>query len=171
MATLVVAFLGEDRPGLVHALAEVLSDHGGNWEDGRTAVLRGSFTGVVQVSVAHGREEALIEDFRALDGMLDVIARPAAEADTPESSAVRLDLIGRDHPGIVEDITAVIARCGVNVDRLTTSTSEAPMSDGRIFRCEALLGVPDGVDLDTLGTELEDLARDLVVDLTLASVS
>ncbi|MDO5627328.1 MAG: ACT domain-containing protein [Mobilicoccus sp.] len=170
MTTLVMAFLGVDRPGLLHAIAEVLSDHGGNWEDGRTAMMSGNFTGVVQMSVAPARAEALVEDLRALDGMLDVIVRHAAgssSAADDDVTFVTLDLVGSDHPGIVEDVTAVLARTGVNVDRLTTSTTDAPMSDGRVFRCQGLLRAPRHIDLDALGEELEDLARDLVVDITL----
>ena len=37
-----------------------------------------------------------------------------------------------------------------------------------MFRATALLQVPDGVDLDAVRRDLEALAQDLVVDVTLA---
>ena len=48
---------------------------------------------------------------------------------------------------------------------MNTTTSEAPMSGERLFHASAVLAAPDGVDLDAVQRELEQLANELMVDL------
>lgn len=168
MNTLVLTVIGQDRAGLVHALAEVVSRGGGNWGNSRMAHLAGTFAGIVEVEVPVDRADALVESLRSLDDRLEVVVRRSTEPQpAPTRVPFSLDLVGDDHPGIVEEITGVLARAGVNVDDLTTSSSDAPMSGGRIFTARVRLDAPEGTDLAVLATELEDLARDLMVDLTL----
>ena len=49
MATLVLTVIGDDRAGLVNALADVVTAHGGNWERSQLAELAGKFAGIVLV--------------------------------------------------------------------------------------------------------------------------
>lgn len=169
MGRLVLSVIGDDRAGLVHTLAEVISRHGGNWEDSRMAHLAGTFAGLVEVSVADTDAEALLAGLRSLDGVLDVADRQPVVADPgPERVPLSLDLLGNDRPGIVREISRALSACDVNVVSLTTDSSDAPMAGGRIFAATALLEAPAGADLDALSGELEALARDLMVEVTLA---
>lgn len=45
MAQLIVSFIGEDRPGLVQTLSDVVAGYGGNWEESRMVHLGGHFSG------------------------------------------------------------------------------------------------------------------------------
>ena len=69
MTTLILTVAGADRPGLVSAVADVVAAHGGNWENSRLAELAGTFAGVIEISVAADRVDALRGDLDALDGM------------------------------------------------------------------------------------------------------
>ena len=60
---------------------------------------------------------------------------------------VRLDLVGTDRPGIVQQISRVIAACGVNVEEIETTAESAPMSGETLFKATASLQVPSGVAL------------------------
>ncbi|MEZ4654342.1 MAG: hypothetical protein R3E12_12320 [Candidatus Eisenbacteria bacterium] len=52
--------------------------------------------------------------------------------------------VGHDRPGIVRAVSEALARSHVNVDRLTTERSSAPMSGERLFRATgASCGLPD----------------------------
>jgi glycine cleavage system regulatory protein len=75
--------------------------------------------------------------------------------------------VGNDRPGIVREIAQALARRGVNVDELATGCESAPMSGEVLFRATARLDVPEDVTLESLGEELEKIAADLMVDLTL----
>ena len=80
---------------------------------------------------------------------------------------ITLDLIGADRPGIVADISALLAESGVSIEELTTQVREAPMAGGLLFEAHATLAAPADADAATLRTALEQLADELMVDLTL----
>ena len=76
---------------------------------------------------------------------------------------------GNDRPGIVRDITRLLAEQGVNLESLTTEVAPAPMSSEPLFHAEAILAVPLTLSLDVLQSRLETLADDLMVELVLRS--
>jgi glycine cleavage system regulatory protein len=78
-----------------------------------------------------------------------------------------LHLVGHDQPGIVLQVTEALASRGVSIEQLATATVEAPMAGGLLFEADAVLTAPEGVSTEELQTDLEALARELMVDLDL----
>jgi glycine cleavage system regulatory protein len=78
-----------------------------------------------------------------------------------------LELVGHDRPGILRSISGVLAAHGVNVEELSSERVSAPMGGGTLFQARATVVVPPAVSLGTLRADLEKLASDLMVDLTL----
>lgn len=166
MATFVLTAIGDDRAGLVNALADVIADHDGNWERSQMAELAGKFAGIVMVTVPDANADGLLAALDSLDGVLDVHAQRGGD-EQPESTRVALELMGTDRPGIVREITAVLARHGVSIDQLITATREAPMAGGMLFEADAVLDVPAGVTAASLREALESVAGELMVDIDL----
>jgi glycine cleavage system regulatory protein len=169
MADLVLTLIGPDRPGLVEALAERVAAHGGNWLESRMAHLAGHFAGLLHVEVPDDRLTALEAALGDLQGLgLRVLAHGGTARPAEKPRTVRLEATGQDHPGIVRDIAQVLARHRVNIAELTTDRLSAPMAGGPLFVARARLEVPPGLDPDRLRQDLERIAHDLMVDLSLA---
>src|SRR5512145_3010791 len=116
MADLVLTLIGRDRPGLVEALAERVTAHGGNWLESRMAHLAGHFAGLLHVEVPDDRVRALEKALGELEGFgLRVVAHGGTAAASEGPRTVRLEATGQDHPGIVRDISQVLVRHGVNI--------------------------------------------------------
>ena len=113
-----------------------------------------------------GSADDLVTALDALDGVLDVQVHRGG-ADQPPSRRVALELMGTDRPGIVREISAVLARHGVSIDQLVTATREAPMAGGMLFEADAVLEVPAGVTAASLCEALESVAGELMVDIDL----
>ena len=56
---LVLTISGQDRAGLVEKLADVIAEHGGNWEHCRMAHLAGRFVGLLEVTVPGNQQQNL----------------------------------------------------------------------------------------------------------------
>ena len=132
------------------------------------ARLAGQFAGIVLVTVDDARADALVAELRGLDSAgLQVMARtikPPASATAGER--VQLELTGADRPGIVRDVSQILASRGVNVEELESELASAPMSGETLFKASALLTVPASVALHDLRVALETLGGELMVDLT-----
>lgn len=169
MATLVLTVIGDDRAGLVNALAEAVTAHDGNWERSQLAELAGKFAGIVLVSVPDERSDELAAALQPLAGLLEVTVHPGAATEPAGGTQVQVDLIGNDHHGIVRDVSGVLARHGISIDKLITETREAPMMGGRLFEAHLTAGVPAGQDLAALQHDLEQLATEILVDISVAA--
>lgn len=171
MTTLVITVIGEERPGLVSALADVVADHGGSWARSQLAELAGMFAGIVTVEVPADRSAELTEAVKGLHGVLETTVREAGSAPGAVAPAERagqtlhLDLVGNDRPGIVQEITGVLAAQQVSVESLQTRVVPAREYGGVIFEARAAFRAPDDIELDALQEALERLANELQVDI------
>ena len=166
MTSLVLTFVGDDRPGLVSAISEKVVEFGGTWLESRSVRLAGKFAGVVLVRVP---DENLIPLESALaklapSGLRVSIERGAAEAEKP-ARLVTLEIVGNERPGIVRDVTQALTRLGVNIEEFTSGLEGEPFTGVEMFRATARLSVPEGLKLDELRKALERLAAEIMVDL------
>jgi glycine cleavage system regulatory protein len=169
MNDLVLTLLGPDRPGLVEAVADTVAAHGGNWLESRMAHLAGKFAGLLRLEVPAERVAALMQALGGLEGQgLRVLVETGSRAAPAAQRAMSLELVGLDRPGIVREISQLLAELGVNVEELTTDRSSAPMSGEMLFTARARVHVPADSDLGRLRTGLERLASDLMVEVRLA---
>jgi len=166
--SLVLTLVSVDRSGIVESVAEIVAAHGGNWLESRMARLGGQFAGIARVEISPANEPALLAALGALQrkGLAVAIARDPAAAAAVAGTAVLLELVGQDRPGIVHQITRVLAVHGVNVEELATGCVEAPMAGGMLFQAKAEVLVPVGGDMAALRRDLEKISADLMVDLT-----
>jgi len=170
--SLLLTVVGPDRPGLVERVAGIVAAHQGNWLESRLAQLGGYFAGVVRVEVPEGRQAALQAALAGLGAEhLAVTVTPAAPGASKVRRAVRLEVVGHDRPRIVSEITAVVARHGLNVEELSSEVASAPMSGEPLFTAKLRLAAPPEADLAGLRTDLETLAGEMMVDVSLADGS
>jgi glycine cleavage system regulatory protein len=166
----VLTVLGDDKPGLVGELSTVIGRHAGNWLESSMAQLGGKFAGIVRVEVAADHAAALQTELEALPGLkitCDRATAATAQAAGERSRRFKLSLVGHDRPGIVREVSSVLARHAVNVERLDTHVASAPMSADPLFHAEADLAAESGLDTAALTTELERISNDLMVDIHL----
>jgi glycine cleavage system regulatory protein len=167
MASLILTVVGPDRPGLVRALSEAVAACGGSWLESRMARLAGQFAGIVLVEAP----ESLLDDLRALEnqGLRIVVHSGSSEPVGPVvAHRLALEVVGNDRPGIVRDVTRVLADSGVNIEELTTGVSSGSFSGERLFRVTALVRAPDTAAVDGMRTGLETLGNELMVDIQAA---
>ena len=166
--SLVLTCIGPDRPGLVESLSTVVADHQGNWVESRMARLGGQFAGLLRVEVASDQADALVRGLESLEeGDFHVTVTAPEQEAVRTTRLLQLSLVGRDRPGIVRDISRVLATHAVNVEELETSCSSAPQSGEPLFQAKATLHVPNDVATDSLRDGLEEIANDLMVDVDL----
>lgn len=165
---LVLTVIGADRPGLVHAVSDVIAAAGGNWLDSRMASLGGQFAGMLLVAVAPEKASGLIEALRALEARgLSFVIATSDTSERPAGRTLSLELIGLDRPGIVRDLSQVVAAHGVSITGFESERISGSFSGEAMFKARARLTLPDDLSIETLRHSIEAIAHELMVDLSL----
>ena len=162
--SLVLTFIGHDRPGLVNAISQKIAGAGGSWLESRMARLAGQFAGIVLVEAP----ESLLEDLRTLERQGLRIAVHSGTSIAPAAAAqprLALEVVGNDRPGIIRDVARVLADSGVNIEELTTGVASGSFSGETLFRATALLRAPNAAAVDAVRDGLEQLGNELMVDI------
>jgi glycine cleavage system regulatory protein len=166
---LVVTITCPDRPGIVELVTGVIRGFSANWEESRMARLGGDFAGIVKISVAEEKAEALAEAIRALaDDQMAVTVRVShpAPLDTQDGHTLfELRLAGADHDGIVHTVAGYLAGLGINVEAMETEVVAAPISGSPLFQMDALIKVPPQQSPADLSTNLRRIGEELGVDI------
>ena len=179
MTEWILTLIGPDRPGLVEVVAERVVACGGNWMVSRMAHLGGKFAGIALVAVPETQIDALKQKLAALESeglvvhiesasssSIDAQAAEVATAVAKTPEQFLLQVVGSDRPGIVRELSGVLAAAGINVESLATEYTAAPMSGGPLFRAEVQFALPAAITLDRLRSEMEAVAGDLMVDFS-----
>jgi len=173
MTLLVLSVVGSDRPGLTQALAGAVLKAGGNWLESQLSQLGGLYVGSVLVELEAGGVEDLRAAVQAVDAHgLEVRIAPAA-SPAPEKDAVgealQLTLVGQDRPGIVNQVTAVLATLDANIEAFETWVAPEPHAGWPLFHMKARLKLPPAVASSAVQTALEDISGEVMVDISLTS--
>ena len=116
------------------------------------------------------RADELAAALGPLAGLLEVAVHTTVDpGPAAGETQVQVDLVGNDHPGIVRDVSGVLTRHGISIDKLITEARDTPMMGGRLFEAHLTAGVPQGQDLAALQRDLERLATEILVDISLAA--
>ena len=164
---LVMTVIGADRTGLVEAVARAVASHGGNWLESRMCRLGGEFAGILRVEVPADKKPALLNALQKISGLAITVRADETKTSTKSARQTQLEIVGHDRPGIVRDISGALARAGVNVEDFSSEVASAPMSGETLFKATARLQLPERCDLAALKRDLEKIAADLLVDVSL----
>ena len=162
-----VTVLGDDRRGIVADVTAALAGLGGNLEDSTMTLLRGHFAMVVLVRTSHSAAEVQTALAPLTEGgALVVEARllPDHETQDRPGTAYTLRVHGADRPGIVADITGVVAQHGGNIVDLGTRLGRG------LYVLVAELALPQGTTPARLESDLTEAARRLGVEVQLSPV-
>jgi glycine cleavage system regulatory protein len=163
---LVMTIIGPDRTGLVEAVARAVASHGGNWLESRMCRLGGEFAGILRIEVPAEKKSPLLDALQKISGLTITIHSGETKISVSNARQTKMEIIGQDRPGIVYEISAALARSGVNVEEFSSEVISGAMTGETLFKAAARLQLPRDCNLGTLKKDLEKIAADLLVDIS-----
>lgn len=163
---LIITAVGPDRPGMAHAVAQILFERNCNIEDTTMTRLSGQFSMILAVAppedVSVEELTSRLEALRASHG-LNVDVTPVSDAPLSHSGAPRylLTAYGPEHTGLLAHLTGALAQKEVNVTDVQTRVASA----GTVYIMLLELELPPGLAPRTLEAELQSGAPDLQISL------
>lgn len=172
MIDLVITLIGPDHPGIVDSLSKVVASSGGNWLESRMAHLAGKFAGVLLVEVDDDQAATLETALAQLEsGGLRIRVERSEPVEAPRQHPMEIELLGVDRPGLVHEVSALLASHGVNVEELATDRRAAAHSGDHLFHAHLRVVIPMSVEVTMVRQGLERLAGDLMVEVRLAEAA
>ncbi len=166
IARFVLTVTGSDRPGLTSELSEAVLAANGNWKEGHLSRLGGLYVGSVLVEVEAGQQNNLEQAIAAIDGELDVRLYPAESDSDASGSLLLFELVGQDRPGIIKEVSSVLAGLGANIESLSSGEEMGAWGGEHLFRAEVLAILPEGVTPEQGQTALEEISSEIMVDFS-----
>lgn len=170
---LLVTAVGEDRPGIVSHLAEVITRHGANMEDSRMTVLGGEFAAIALVTVAPDKLPELLKDLESLSK--EKIQVNTKKTKAPDISRFKgyvtyqISVEGADHEGIVHKISSYLKNHQINIQSMETELVPAPETGTPLFCMNAIVSVPPSIDFKKLNEELGAIGSEEAVEVDIAT--
>lgn len=164
MKHIVISFIGEDQPGLVDQLSNVIKQYQGNWQDSSMHHLSGFFAGVIEIAVSEENAEALISSISAI-AALETTIKVAPQVSTKIKPSIVLELTANDRSGIVQEISSVIHHEQGNLLKVVSTQESAAHTGQDLFKAKATISI-DEHKIDTLIDAIENLADDIMVDVS-----
>ena len=166
----VLSFITDDRPGIVHELADAVGSLSGNWLESRMIQLEGKFAGLARISVPDDASTSLRQHLEERSG-LNLVIEHAPEEQRNLSAQYTLDIVGNDRPGIVFETTRVLAEQGINLIEISSQVAPAPMSGTPMFNCTATIATTTQISPQELEQQLNDATAALGVDIHVEETS
>lgn len=168
----IMTAFGEDRPGFIADVTQVLYEHGCNLEDSTMTRLEDEFVLIVLFT---GRgdhlEDQLSRACRHLEREKGISAflrpvEPQRAWQKRKVSTHTLHVKGVDHVGIVYHISKYLAEHQVNIMDLHSHLEFSPESGTAIYTLQLHLEIPEETAMDQLKEGLARVGNDLCVDIT-----
>lgn len=161
--------IGQDRPGIVSSVTEVLYRHGCNLEDSAMTILRGQFAMILVVSTPASADQlsqelSEVSRFLGLHLSLSPLEESVAAAPADIRVPYLVSVYGADQPGIVSRTAGFLAERGVNITDLSTRVIHGK---GPVYIMLLEAEAPASVAEEELRHELGSLSAELQVDITL----
>ncbi|MGB9767054.1 MAG: glycine cleavage system protein R [Sulfurihydrogenibium sp.] len=163
---LITAF-GEDRPGIVAKVTEILYKNGLNIEDSAMTRLNDEF--VIMLVVKGDTEKSSLEnDLKSLEkeGINFTVKEVplSKEKEKEDYQLYNIIVYGSDKPGIVYNVSKLLAEKSINIADLRTEKTK----DLYVMFIQA--EIPNSLDITELEKEVESLKDNLNVDISLQCV-
>lgn len=167
--SVVFVVTGDDRPGVVEALAEVVASHEASWVESEITRVAGKVAGILQVEVAKENADAFTRDMEALSsqGLQIRVDQRSGEDPHLNDRQAALEISGPDKPGIVLQISRILARNGIDIDEFHTQRLETTSGGRRSFRADIRVSIPKHVDSREISRAIDLMSDSLHLEATM----
>lgn len=173
MPKYVVFAVGEDKPGIVAGISQVLYEMNCNLEDSSMTILKDQFAIILIVDApSEVSYEELDRRVGEVANRLSLfhIVKPLDGKDEKKGEYYThciIKVFGEDKTGIVYKVSKVLADRGVNISDLRTKIT---LGERKLYVMIIESEVPVGVTVQEIEEELSKVAQELDVDIVVEEV-
>jgi len=170
---LVISALGEDRPGIVDELSNIIFQNNLNIEDSRMSVLGGEFAIQLLISGEQSAIDMLQSEVGEIEQALQMSLLLKPTSDSPNKNIYvpySVEVSALDNPGIVRNITSFFSSRNINIINLDTERYSAAHTGSPMFALHIIIGIPSETNIPQLREAFIDTCDELNLDAELTTI-
>ena len=166
MKSILISVLGDDKPGLLVSLSEIIVSNDGDWVESNMSTVQAKFAGILRVNVPAKNAKKLIKDLTSSKLGLQIACEETAPVTFSDFKSYNIELIGQNHVGIINKLSHVLTyELKANVEGIKTEIIDASMSGEQLFKAQITLHLPKSVDERLIKEKLELIADEMMVEI------
>ena len=171
----VILAIGPDKPGIISTVSAFLTERNCNIEDSRMSIIGEEFALFLLFSGPFNSIEKVKNDIKGLEqksGLTVLLkdTKPPKNKGKEPAIPYKIDVIGMDHPGIVNEITGIFHKNNINVVNLESDVSNAPVSGTALFHMHIKIDVPVSLSISALKEELAKAEKHSNLNIALSAI-
>src|SRR5210317_475127 len=142
---LVISAIGNDRPGIVNNVSQMIVERKGNITSSRLMAMGGEFSLMLMVEGDSDIIEQIQSALPGLDSILGltiVSKHTSGDTQTAERIPCNINVVSMDHPGIVQKVADFFSSRDVNIEEMNTDTYPAAHTGTQMFALNMVVSLP-----------------------------
>ena len=166
MKSILISVLGDDKPGLLDSLSEIIVSNDGDWIESNMSTVEAKFAGNLRVNVPSKNAKKLIKELTSSKLGLQIACEETVPVTHSDYKSYNIELIGQNHVGIINKLSHVLTyELKANVEGIKTEIIDASMSGEQLFKAQITLHLPKSVDERLIKDKLELIADEMMVEI------
>ena len=166
MKSILISVLGDDKPGLLDSLSEIIVSNDGDWIESNMFTVEAKFAGILRVNVPSKNASKLMKELTSSKLGLQIACEETAPVTFSDFKSYNIELIGQNHVGIINKLSHVLTyELKANVEGIKTEIIDASMSGDQLFIAQISLHLPKSIDERLIKDKLELIADEMMVEI------
>ena len=166
MKSILISVLGDDKPGLLDSLSEIIVSNDGDWVESNMSTVEAKFAGILRVNVPAKNSKKLMKELTSSKLGLQIACEETAPVKFSDFKSYNIELIGQNHVGIINKLSHVLTyELKANVEGIKTEVIDASMSGEQLFKAQINLHLPTSIDERLIKHKLELIADEMMVEI------
>ena len=166
MKSILISVLGDDKPGLLDSLSEIIVLNDGDWVESNMSTVEAKFAGILRVNVPAKNSKKLMKELTSSKLGLQIACEETAPVKISDYKSYNIELIGQNHVGIINQLSHVLTYdLKANVEGIKTEIIDASMSGEQLFKAQINLHLPTSIDERLIKDKLELIADEMMVEI------
>ena len=166
MKSILISVLGDDKPGLLDSLSEIIVSNDGDWVESNMSTVEAKFAGILRVNVPAKNSKKLMKELTSSKLGLQIACEETAPVRISDFKSYNIELIGQNHVGIINQLSHVLTYdLKANVEGIKTEIIDASMSGEQLFKAQINLHLPTSIDERLIKDKLELIADEMMVEI------
>jgi len=169
MKKIVINSFANDEPGIVSKISGIISSYNGNIIKSKMMRIDNIFSAIIIVNIHPNNEKLLIKKIKQISELNSIIK----DIDVDENNKINYTIYSFsleciDNEGIIHHFTKYLNNQKINIEKMNTSTLNAPITGITLFKLDSLLCVPSDLNIKDIKKELNKLSEQFNVSYNIS---